>query len=135
MLRAALAWMVSVSSASCFSTALARAATVVEKARGATARVTARRGAAKAAARRRATCILTLLPTVGYRKTSPHVHARALGGRVLLDPNIELGHTGTITLPGTPWALLTLQQPPVPETAAPDYPESPQFHWLGRDAS
>ena len=31
---------------------------------------------------------------------------RALGGRVLLDPNIELGHTGTVTLDGTPRALL-----------------------------
>ena len=61
---------------------------------------------------------------------------RALGGRVLLDPNIELGHTGTITLQGTPRALLAVQQPAAaPETAAPEWPQSPQVHWLGRDAA
>jgi hypothetical protein len=61
---------------------------------------------------------------------------RALGGRVLLDPNIELGHTGTVTLDGTPRALLAVQRPAAaPETAAPDYPEHPHVHWLGRDAA
>lgn len=41
---------------------------------------------------------------------------REIGGQILLDPNIQLGHTGTLTLEGDPRALLT--RPPA-EAPAP----------------
>jgi len=57
---------------------------------------------------------------------------RQIGGRVLLDPFILLTHNGTTTFEGDPTSVFV--NPPA-EQAAPDYPEHPHVHWLGRDAA